>query len=74
MVYGVFFFFTSNIPEHVTGKYQGFFQVFVQSHSGFAGSCLKITKEKANERMAKDPGRGVKPSSASYCVLLPDSQ
>lgn len=66
MVYGVFF--TSNIPEH------GFFQVFVQSHSGFAGSCLKITKEKANERMAKDPGRGVKPSSASYCVLLPDSQ
>lgn len=51
-----------------------FFQVFVQSHSGFAGSCLKITKEKANERMAKDPGRGVKPSSASYCVLLPDSQ
>lgn len=66
-------FFTLRI--HVKFSFVFFLlQVFVQSHSRFAGSCVKVTKEKANERMAKNPGRGVKPSTASYCVLLPDSQ
>lgn len=65
-------FFTLRI--HVKSSFSFLLQVFVQSHSRFAGSCVKVTREKANERMAKNPGRGFKPSTASYCVLLPDSQ
>lgn len=48
------FFFTSNIPEHVTGKYQGQFFRFLYNHiQDLRDHVLKLPKKKQMKEWQK---------------------